>query len=239
LTGKDIPDEEDDGEIEKRLEVEETLVTELESVFSKQQKAILPKKVQTGFFENNIAKLYTTSNKLQSVLFGGLLAATSLGWNKAETQVEAMGLPVDVITADDAIKDWTRTHAFKLVTDINNTTRNALRKKLSVWVESGEPLSALVKDLEPIFGKKRAELIASTEVTQAYARGNVEAWKASEMADQEPEQMPPAHPRCRCWITLTKKSKGVWVYRWNTANDERVCPICGPLHRQSVGAAKA
>jgi hypothetical protein len=45
-------------------------------------------------------------------------------------------------------------------------------------------------------------LIASTEVTRAYAQAQIQAWQATGV---------------------------VRSMQWTTANDERVCPICGPL----------
>ena len=89
-----------------------------------------------------------------------------------------------------------------------------------------------------MFGERRAELIASTEVTRAYAEGNVAGWRASGMADREPEQKPPYHPGCRCWLVLQMNADGSWDYVWRTATDEIVCPECGDLADTTVGIAR-
>lgn len=82
-----------------------------------------------------------------------------------------------------------------------------------------------------MFGKIRAEMIAVTEVTRSFAQGNMASWKGSgvvngkEWMTAEDEivcpicqplsgdsvalnqnfeggyDTPPAHPRCRCWIS--------------------------------------
>ena len=65
----------------------------------------------------------------------------------------------------------------------------------------------LKKRLIPLFGEKRADLIASTEVTRAYAEGNLTAWKETGFTEGK---------------------------EWVTANDELVCPLCGPLDGEVV-----
>jgi SPP1 gp7 family putative phage head morphogenesis protein len=82
-----------------------------------------------------------------------------------------------------------------------------------------------------LFSPERARMIAVTEVTRAYAEGNRQAWKASGVIEKRrwrtnadelvcpvcgplagqvvglDEEFdggisgPPAHPRCRCWVT--------------------------------------
>ena len=75
------------------------------------------------------------------------------------------------------------------------------------WVTNGESLEALVRDLTPIYGRQRAELIASTEVTRSFSEANKIAYQQSGVVKQEV---------------------------WRTAADERVCPICGPLNGKRV-----
>lgn len=86
---------------------------------------------------------------------------------------------------------------------IVRTSEEHIRTAIGEWVRNGLPLSALVDSLEAwTFSRDRAEMVATTEVTRAYARGNLEAWRASGV---------------------------VTGMSWRTANDERVCPICAPL----------
>lgn len=64
-------------------------------------------------------------------------------------------------------------------------------------------LPQLIRALEPTFGRVRAERIAVTETTRIFYEST---WQAAN-----------ANPN-------------VTMLRWYTAADERVCPVCGPLH---------
>ena len=57
--------------------------------------------------------------------------------------------------------------------------------------------------LEPTFGQVRAEAIAATETTRAFAEGTLLSYRQSGL---------------------------VLATSWKTSVDERVCPICRPLH---------
>ena len=66
---------------------------------------------------------------------------------------------------------------------------------------AGDPLPELEKRLCRSLARS-GRIVAVTEVTRAYAAGNVMAWKASGVVDGK---------------------------IWQTAVDERVCPVCGKL----------
>jgi SPP1 gp7 family putative phage head morphogenesis protein len=87
------------------------------------------------------------------------------------------------------------------------TTRNRTIDAIEDWIRSGEPLPNLEPRLARWYDDQRARQIAVTEVTRVYAEGNRQSWKSTGM---------------------------VGANRWNTANDELVCPICGPLHNVEV-----
>lgn len=97
--------------------------------------------------------------------------------------------------------DFARRYRYNLIRGITDTTRQQTQQAIADWIQSGESLSALEATLEPIFGKIRAQMIAATEVTRAFAEGNAAAWTSTGFVSQ---------------------------VRWMTAKDERVCPICGP-----------
>lgn len=98
-------------------------------------------------------------------------------------------------------------YANELIGDILRTSETQLRSAIVEWTANGEPLPALVDRLErTALSRSRAELIAVTEVTRAYAAGARQAWQAGGI---------------------------IKTMRWQTANDELVCPICQPLN-QSV-----
>ena len=91
---------------------------------------------------------------------------------------------------------------------IHETTRGNVIRSIEDWILGGEPLPALETRLAYWLGPVRAERIATTEVTRLYAEGNLMAWRATGF---------------------------IGAKRWNTANDDLVCPICEPLNGMIVG----
>ena len=99
--------------------------------------------------------------------------------------------------------DYLSAYRLETVDMISEYTRESSIRKIEGWIKSGESMDVLEQLLVPEFGPARASRIAVTEVTRIYADGNIGAWKSTGM---------------------------VGGYRWNTANDERVCPECGPMN---------
>jgi SPP1 gp7 family putative phage head morphogenesis protein len=108
---------------------------------------------------------------------------------------------------NQAAVDYLEIYRLETVTGITEVTQRRAIDAVQQWIKSGEPLPSLTKKLDPLFGASRANRIAVTEVTRTYAAGNISAWKTTGLVSAK---------------------------TWNTANDERVCPICGPLHGQVV-----
>lgn len=107
--------------------------------------------------------------------------------------------------------EWARQYAGMLVRGIQDTTRRAVAAEVQYFTQNSLTINQLRDRIMGIdggvFGEVRARRIAVTEVTRAYAEGNRAAWGAMDYVEG---------------------------YEWNTANDERVCPICGPLHNVVV-----
>lgn len=130
----------------------------------------------------------------------------------AEGGVAALPLTVRVLANFDLINtnvmDFARKYRYEWVKGIVDTTRLQVQKAVGDWVQSGSPLDALKAALEPVFGEKRAERIAVTEVTRVFAQGNQAAWESTGIVNST-----------------------VWM----TAQDDLVCPICGELDGTHVG----
>ena len=107
----------------------------------------------------------------------------------------------------DAV-DYLRRVKLDWVDGINDVTRDRAVGVITDWIEAGEDMPTLQAKLASLFGNDRARRIAVTEVTRTYADGNQLAWRNSGV---------------------------VGAKRWMTARDERVCPLCGPLHNTVVG----
>jgi SPP1 gp7 family putative phage head morphogenesis protein len=112
---------------------------------------------------------------------------------------------VDYDLINQNVIDYARQYRFQWIKKINGTTRDFVQKATSDWLAAGDSLSVLEKMLEPMFGKVRAARIAATEVTRLRARANQIAWQNSGIIEQ---------------------------FRWSTAMDDLVCPICAPREGQ-------
>lgn len=109
---------------------------------------------------------------------------------------------------NQAAIDWLKRWQLGNLRDFNELTRRRAVQIIADWVRAGEPLPLLEAKLAPLFGEGRARRVAVTEVTRMYAEGNILAWRSTGVVGGK---------------------------RWRTANDEKVCPICGPLDDTEVG----
>jgi len=82
------------------------------------------------------------------------------------------------------------------------------RALVGQWTQAGTPLQELVDQLQAtVFYTDRATMIAETEITRSFFEGNRAAWQASGVIGR---------------------------MRWQTSNDDLVCPDCGPLNGQTA-----
>ena len=92
--------------------------------------------------------------------------------------------------------------------ELTKSTIRALEKALTSFISSpGYTIGQLIGDISPVFGASRAERIAVTEVTRAYASG--QRLMGEELRREYPD------------IQIVKQ--------WFTNNDELVCDYCGAL----------
>ena len=115
---------------------------------------------------------------------------------------------VDVALVTQALEnagDWASDYTFNLVKGINSTTRDLLAKKVAKFtLDTGITREQIIKELDPIFGAVRAEMITRTETMRALNEASKIAYKESGL--------------------FTK-------YRWRKTL-EVDCPICVPLDGQ-------
>lgn len=105
--------------------------------------------------------------------------------------------------------------ARRLAKSYNTTTANLLTKTLNEGIDGGEDLTALterVRQLYEFSDRVRAERVAKTEAFYIANEGSREAYRQSGV---------------------------VKSMRWYTAEDERVCPFCGPLDGKVIGVNEA
>jgi len=120
---------------------------------------------------------------------------------------------IDYTLTNQQAAEKAREYVYGLVRGINDTTRDALRNAVSSFVQTpGMTIGDLSNAIAPHFGADRADRIAITEVTRAYASGEMAAGNA-----------------------LRQEFPGVRVIKiWFTNADDRVCPICAPLDGQEA-----
>jgi len=202
----------DDDEAERavRMVVEKRNAKELRKVLDRTNsnfREYLPENMEAdyGGYMADIDRITSmTRRDMEDALQRMLLESADLGVSVAVDQFENIGFGFDWTLANQHAEEWAISNSASLVNEIDQTTTRAIRQSVSRWVNNGEPLESLVSDLtnHMAFSRNRAELIASTETTRAYAEGNRIAYRESGVVDK---------------------------VEWRTANDEKVCPICGPL----------
>lgn len=101
---------------------------------------------------------------------------------------------------------WAKQYAGELVRGLTNTTQRAVREAVATFISTpGMTVQDLRDMLSFTFSPARAQMIAATETTRAFYEGGKEAAEELRRLGFDP------------------------VGVWETARDERVCPICAPL----------
>jgi SPP1 gp7 family putative phage head morphogenesis protein len=158
------------------------------------------KAIQPSFWDDEISKLW---RELGKDFVGILVHGVDGGLNLLPGGGTGEGADMDKINM--TILNYMRNYRNKWLSKIEETSRRYIEQKINDWMLSGDPLSTLIKSIEEdsggMFSKARARRIAVTEVTRLHAMGNKLAWEEAGTVSQ---------------------------WRWNTANDELVCPICRP-----------
>lgn len=225
--------DDDDENQAAHMEVERSSTDRIADALATQQRRTFASSPTS--VEDALQALDANVEPVQTAIRRSLIDAADAGVREAVRQLATSGIGFDWSLANTAARDWSNQHVAELMPSISDTTRRQVRQAVAAWIENGAPLEALIQELEPTFGRARAELIASTEVTRAYAQGTIEAYREAGVVqrmrwrtardeivcpicgklngveaaidarfinpDDGLEYLPPAHPRCRCWIT--------------------------------------
>jgi hypothetical protein len=145
-----------------------------------------------------------------------VLTLIQAGKHGIELFEESALIGIDYTLVNAGAAKWARKYTFELVKGIDDTTRAALQKSISSFVETPGMTIGDVMKLLP-FDEKRAERMAISEITRAYGTANQLA--GEQMAKEYPD------------LDVIK--------HWFTNNDDRVCTtICEPLNGVEVGIDK-
>jgi hypothetical protein len=151
--------------------------------------------------------------------------------DQAAVFVADSGIGIDWALINQRAADWASTYSFELVSDITDSTRTLLQGAVDRYYRQGQTMEDLFNAIEPSFGPVRSEMISVTEVTRAASEAEQAAekeilaenpnlvsatrWRTNNddlvcpiCGPRNGKQKgdgwtdpPPAHPRCRCWIT--------------------------------------
>jgi len=121
--------------------------------------------------------------RLLEILLPLILRGAALGARGGADQLEAIapGFAVDFGPVNAMAEQWARQHSFELVKGITDTTKETTRRIFGDWLAEGGTLPELEQRLGVHFDRNRARLIAVNETTEAFAEGNMTAWRASEV----------------------------------------------------------
>lgn len=141
------------------------------------------------------------------------LAGADFGREQVERYVFGTSKALDMgmwELANNAAAEWAMRYGYELVRGLLTTTRDWLQLQIAEYIRNSETIGQLIGKIRQGTGysEQRAQMIAVTEVTRAFAEGNMAAWRASGVIEKR---------------------------RWNTNNDEQVCPVCGPLNGKVAG----
>lgn len=236
------PDDEED-EDERRREVEQAAEREIQEGLREQLDAIMGEGPSGGggavaLVDEASHRLAQSGGRVRLALERALASGSDLGVRLVARQTDLLGVAFNYRLVNVLAQQWARDYSYELITGINETSMRRVQGLLAQWVAEPTTLGALRDELTPIFGSVRAQLIATTEVTRAYAEGAIRSYTAAGFAEGRPEVPIPQHPTCRCFYSLEILPDGTAYWIYNTARDDEVCPICRPYHLERVGLAK-
>lgn len=203
-----------------RAWAEERLLTATQSSLAAQQERALTLLRANDYAPTDDQQAAFWSDEDERLGASLLPAIREVAAERAAVAAVRSGLPANVFSLiNQDVLDWVDDYytnadgdenAFGSLPSLNLTARTRFALYFSEWQTGelgGRPdgLPQLINALTPVFGPVRAESIAVTETTRIFVQSQrlVEA----------------RNPR-------------TVAFRWLTAADERVCPICGPRHGQ-------
>lgn len=148
-----------------------------------------------------VRREFQESQALEAALQRALMEGADLGVKVAIDQFNNIGFGFDWEMTHIQARGWAANYSGQLIRGVTDTTVKGVQQAVARFVETGEPLDALIADLQVFFGKDRARRVAVTETTRSYSEGTRQAYRDSRVVDE------------------------VQIL---TVRDDRVCPVCSP-----------
>jgi len=199
-------------------------------------------------------KIDTLKEELSGPLTLGVIAALFAGSDLARSELpatlQAAGGAFDPL--QDEIQKWIRTNGARQITQISGGSKRAIQRIIGEMISSGESARRAARQIRDVIGltvpqqkalaRQRAAMVEAgatkgvierTLATRSEAMLNERAFAIA----RNESFIAAAQGRQMYWEQLV--GRGVLdpdtLRKWITAEDERVCPICRPMHNQIRG----
>lgn len=219
-----------DGADDERRQLEDKHSRLIYAALRKIGQAIAPPGTTTANIsaEEAVQRYRSSQGLLRDALVAMLMDGAMLGADVGKAQIESLlgigkaaivsGVDWDLI--NENVLRWVMSngtdfgtgfgqgYADTVMDAMTQTSERQLRTLLAEWARNDLTYQQLITDLErTLFSRRRAELVATTEISRAFFQGNIISWRASGI--------------------ITR-------YEFRNSADERVCTLCGPLGGQIV-----
>jgi len=170
---------------------EERFMSKLHGVFRDQQKDVLAKLEVHKTYKYTKSLADDVFNKKKWIkkfneIFTPVL--TSILVENADDASTLFGLGVTLTGSDLIVQQAVKKQVLKFAQEVNNTTKDHIRKELSEGLGSGEGIPDLSKRMKKIFKQAatyRTNAIARTETTKASNKGAIITYKESDVVDKK------------------------------------------------------
>ena len=200
------------------------------------------------------SKIETLKDELSEPLMVGVLASlfagSRLGREELPATLQAAGGAFDPLDAE--IQRWVRTNGARQVTQISGGSRRAIQNIIAEMISSGESASRAARQIRDVIGltipQQKALLNQRAAMTEAGATKAVIERTLAVRAERMLGERAFAIARNESFIAVAQGRQMYWdqlvdreildpttLRKWITAEDERVCPICRPMHNQVRG----
>lgn len=124
----------------------------------------------------------------------------------AMSVIDEFAYGIDFALVNQEAVSFASSYGFDLVSGITETRKKHLQKLISDFYTEAQDKNTLINRLNSMYSPVRSEMIAVTEVTRAASEGQ------------------------RMVIAELEAQGATMLGVFNTARDEKVCPICSPLN---------
>lgn len=148
------------------------------------------------------------------IVLAGAKAGHRVRVTKAAPKLAPIQLPVGTHLTNALLKRIMRDTVLEYSSDLTDklygATYDAVKAAVSDAAAHGKPVSAVIRDLKPLFGPERAKTVAVTETTRLMGAGSQAIYRAQDVP----------------------------YWEWMTVNDDLVCPICEDLDSTQFSQAE-